>query len=564
MTNPPEETLKCFSWWLAALFLAALGGQLWTVWLYGSPIPIWDQWDEAYDVFKPWLEGHLTWGILIAPDNNHRILLTRLLDLGLIQLNGRWDPLLQMTVNAFIHAFYACVLAFCIWVFWGRKNGWIVCFLLMPFFALPYGGENAIWGMDSQWYFMDLCAVLTIAGLGFAKPGSWRWWLGAVASIVGLFAMATGLLASVVAGALILLRAIKHRRIEKKSLAAFCACVVLAGAGSVVVAAPKATGPMRAHSLNEFTSSLSHFLAWPFPDTTIMACFIGLPVAFLLIVYLRPDFQETRLAELLLALALWSLMQSALIAFGRANAAGYIPVASRYMDVCNVFVMASLFAVVLLGGVWERKRFPAWNGLLIPLIFTGIIFFGLCRVSERVVQDVLIVTREWNLISEERLQTYMTTGNKQDLFDAPTIQPDPLRALRLVRDPSLPAILPSACFAPAHAPDPGRLSGIAHWLLKHSVAILSCGLLLFIGLCGCGLARGAPAFKERFPAATVVLLAGLVALGFVWSNRSLQRESVEYDLQQQIVTFFKAINRPDRAAIHERRAEALKAGQIAN
>src|SRR5580700_8459600 len=125
MTNQPEETLKCFGWWLAALFLAALGGQLWTVWLYGSPIPIWDQWDEAYDVFKPWLEGHLTWGILVAPDNNHRILLTRLLDLGLIQLNGRWDPLLQMTVNAFIHAAFVCALAFCLWKFLGRKNGWL-------------------------------------------------------------------------------------------------------------------------------------------------------------------------------------------------------------------------------------------------------------------------------------------------------------------------------------------------------------------------------------------------------------------------------------------------------
>ncbi len=564
MTSQPEDSLKCFGWWLLALFLAALGGQLWVVWLYGSPIPIWDQWDEAYSVFKPWLEGHLTWGQLVAPDNNHRILLTRLLDLGLIQLNGRWDPLLQMTVNAFIHAAFACALAFCLWNFWGRKNGWLVCFLLMPFFALPYAGENAIWGIDSQWYLLDLFALLTLAGLGFAKPGSWRWWLGVCASVLGFFTMATGLLAPLAAGGLVLLRAIKRRRMEKENLAGLCMCLVLAGLGAITVAMPKDNGPMhnmQAHSFAEFTTTLSHFLAWPFPDLTIMACLIALPPALLLIVYLRPNFQEARIAELLLVLALWSVLQSVAIAFGRANADLYLPVASRYMDVCNVFVIASLFAAVLLGGVWERERFTVWGGLLIPLIFSGVVFFGLYRISERVVEDVLVVTREWNLIAEERIQTFMATGNQKDLFDPPTIQPDPRKALRLLRDPDLPAILPVACFAPANAPAPGRFSAMSHWLLKSSIAILSSGLILFIGLCGCGLARGAPSFKARMPAGMVALLAGLFALGFVWSNRSLQRQIVEYDLQQQIAAYFNGVHRPDRATIHERKVEELRPRQ---
>jgi len=58
---------------------------------------------------------------------------THLLDMGVISLNGRWEPLLQMTVNAFIHAAFVCALAFCLWDFLGRKNGWLVCFLLAPF-----------------------------------------------------------------------------------------------------------------------------------------------------------------------------------------------------------------------------------------------------------------------------------------------------------------------------------------------------------------------------------------------------------------------------------------------
>ena len=34
----------------------------------------------------------------------HRVVFTRLLALGLLSLNGRWDPQLQQVVNAGLHA----------------------------------------------------------------------------------------------------------------------------------------------------------------------------------------------------------------------------------------------------------------------------------------------------------------------------------------------------------------------------------------------------------------------------------------------------------------------------
>ncbi len=345
---------------------------------------------------------------------------------------------------------------------------------------------------------------------------------------------------------------------NKETLAGLGVCLLLAGLGAPLVAAPKSNGPLQAQSFSDFTTSLAHNLAWPFPDTTVMACVIALPLVLLLVLYLRPDFQDTTMAELVLVLALWSAMQSLAIAFGRANSGLYLNPASRYMDLLNVFVIASVFAAVLTGQVWERKWLPAWDGLFLPLIFAGVIIFGMCRISQRVVEDVLVVTREWNLIAQERAQTYLATGNPKDLFDAPTIQPDPRLALRVLGDPTLRSILPAACFPPAAAPGPGRLSGAAQWLLKHSIAIFSTGLILFVGLCGYGLARGRPGLKVKMPAGIFALLAGLLALGFVWSNRSLQRQAVEYDLQQQIADYFKAGNRPDRAAIHQQKAEELK------
>jgi hypothetical protein len=565
MQNPRQakESFRCFAGWLTALFLTALGAQLWAVWLYGSPILIWDQWYEADALFRPWLEGHLHGSDLIAIDSNNRAVMTNLFDLFIIWLNGRWDPLLQMSVNAFIHATFACGLAYCLWNFLGRKRGWLICFLLMPFFALPYGGENAIWGYNSMWYFVNIFALATIAGLGFAKAGTWRWWLGFVAAVLGLLTMASGLVAPITAGGLILLRAIKIGGLKKKDLITLGLCVILTVLGSLIVGMSEYNRPLQAHSLEEFTAALTHNLNWPFLNIPGMVFVIVLPLVLLLVLYLRPDFQATRAAELILALALWSVLQSTMIAYGRANYVQFVG-GSRYMDVLNILVVASLFAAVLLGQFWERGHIKRWDGLLLPLVFTGIVFFGLCRISLIIVDDVLVVTREWNLIAEERTEAFLNTGDERELFKEPTVRPDPKITLRVLRDPKLQSILPSVCLSPTPPVPAGRFAAASQWLLQNSIAILSCGLILFIGLCGYGLFRETMDLTFRNPAGIVALLIGLTALGFVWSKHALQRESVERDLQQQLSSYFK-VSDPARAAIHQRKAGELNsANQFAN
>jgi len=557
LTNLPNDSFKHFIAWLVALFLIVLGAQLWVVQLYGSPLPMWDQWFEADRFFRPWVEGHLTWKHLFAPFNEHRILFTRLLDLGVIRLNGRWEPLLQMTVNAFIHAAFVCGLAFCLWDFLGRKNGWLVCFLLAPFFALPYAAENALWPMNSQQYFMSLCWLATLAGLGFGKPGSRRWWFGLTATTMGLFTMASGLLAPVTVGGLTILRALKQRRMEKGNLITLISCLVVIGLGLALRVTMEEDRPLRAHTLMEFTSALVRNLTWPFFRAPEMVCLIPLPLAFLVALYFRPNFREPRAAEFLLALGLWSGLQSAALAYGRANYGDIIP-ASRYMDVLNILVIASLFATVLLAQSWPPRRFTRWAGMLLPLVFAGVIFFGLCRISQIVVDNLLIPTRLMNLMAEERVETFWATGDERAFLEPPTVRPKPELALRLLRDPELQSILPAACLPPAAPPITGRFTALSQWLLRNSVTILAGGLLVFAGLCGYGLARGTLGLAQANPAGIIVLLAGLAALGFVWSKRSLQRESVEYGLQRELAVYFKSVNNLKRAAFHEHKADALQ------
>src|ERR1700722_9893369 len=338
--NLKNDPPKYFAAWLAALFLVVLGAKLWVVQLYGSPLPLWDQWYEAGSFLVPWVEGHLTLADFFAPDNEHRIVFTRLLDLIVIRLNGRWEPMLQMTVNAFIHASFACALAFCLWNFLGRKNGWLICFLLAPFFALPYAAENTIWAINSQQYFMSFFALAAVVGLGFGKSGRWLWWLGLAAAILGLFTMASGLIAPIAVGGLMILRAIKQRRLEKVNLIALAICLAIAVLGAVLMVTMPEDKLLRAHAAMQFISALAHNVAWPFINAPVIIWFVALPLGWLLVLYFRPNFQFSRAAEFLFALALWSVLQSDALAYGRANYGDGVP-ASRYMDLLNIFAIAS-------------------------------------------------------------------------------------------------------------------------------------------------------------------------------------------------------------------------------
>jgi hypothetical protein len=479
-----------------------------------------------------------------------------LFDLIVIRLNGRWEPLLQMTVNAFIHTAYVCGLAFCLWDFLGRKNGWFICFLLAPFFALPYAGENAIWAITLE-YFLDIFSLATLVALGFARPGS-RWWcLGLAAAFMSLFTMASGLLAPVAVGGLAILRAIKQRRMDRGNLITLGSCLAIMGLGMALSVKTADDHLLRAQTLMQFAFALARNLAWPFFNAPGMVCLLLLPLAGLVAWYFRPGFPEPRAAEFLLTLGLWSGLQSAALAYGRGNYGDVFPI-SRYLDILNVFVIASLFASVLLAQLWLRGAFSVKFSLFPPLIFSAVIFFGLCRISQIVVNDLLIPTRMMNLVAEERVETFMATGDQRELLEQPTVRPDPEVVLGVLRDAKLQTILPAVCLPPADAHVTGRFTAVSQWLLRDSTGLLYCGLGLFIGLIGYALIRSPLGLAwENLPAG-IAFLAILAALGFVWSKAPIQRETIERTLQYKLADYFKSIGNPERAAIHEHKAEALK------
>ncbi|MBI3706007.1 MAG: hypothetical protein HY244_19620 [Rhizobiales bacterium] len=146
-----------------ACALAVVGAKCWAISVYASPTPFWDQWDgEAASVYQPYFAGTLRLSDLIVPHNEHRILITRLWSLLLLELNGYWDPILQMVANTLLAGLTVALLIAAFRPMLDTVSWIVLALFSMIIFALPLAWENILSGFHSQWYFLNL---VSLAGL---------------------------------------------------------------------------------------------------------------------------------------------------------------------------------------------------------------------------------------------------------------------------------------------------------------------------------------------------------------------------------------------------------------
>ena len=128
-----------------AAALVVIGAKIWMIAQYGSPTPYWDQWDaEGAILYPKYFDGTLSFSDLIAPHSEHRILITRLWSLLLLELGGYWNPTLQMLANtAILGAFVALLVTAFRPILHGAS--WIAFVLFSTvIFALPFGWESTL------------------------------------------------------------------------------------------------------------------------------------------------------------------------------------------------------------------------------------------------------------------------------------------------------------------------------------------------------------------------------------------------------------------------------------
>lgn len=434
---------------LSALFCLILLGRFIFVSIYAESVPFWDQWDaEGKLLIKPWLEGRLGVSQMLAAHNEHRILLTRLISLALLEANNRqWDNLVSAYVNVALYAANPVLLFAVLSSGLRTRSGRALLFIALLALAwLPYGWENSLVGFQSQFYLMSLLAIWVIVIAAKAADNIWLPLKLLVPAVFGLFTMATGFLGLVSAGAVLTLRALGGQLRVVRGGITVC---VLAGICLVAFAfVPHISGhdSFRAHGLNDWLSKLSGILGWPAPHSSMIWPLIWLPT--LLTIWAM--FRDRRVAQhelVALGLSFWTLLQIASIAYSRGV------LSSRYLDTVSVGVIANLWMALHFSESWRQtRRAPTWRWLgHAPLgLLVLCVGFGLAQSTP----SNLASAGERHRISIRQtinVRAFVSSGDRAYLDNQPPMHipyPSPDILAGLLNDKTLRAALPASVRKP--------------------------------------------------------------------------------------------------------------------
>lgn len=434
---------------LAALFLVVAGTKLTMIAALGSPMPYWDQWDgEAADLYLPYLDGSLTFWHFVETHNGHRIAMTRLLALGLLELAGQWDPVLQMLVNALIHTavivWFAAVLAPLVAP---ERRLFVLAFCAL-LFALPIGTENIFTGFQSAFYLVIAFSFIAIASFATAPAFSLRWVGGALACILAFLSLSSGAVTSAAGAALAafqMMAGARARNLREVAGAVF----LIVPAAYVVAISANPDSPLQARNLFEFLNALVAMASLPYA-TVIGVAFVHAPLFWLAWRALKEPPPVSSPVWIAIGLAGWSAAQMTALAFGRANAI----MGGRYFDLILFNFPINLVALLMLGGAMSgggrldnavRRYAVAWIFAFVA-VTSALGYFSSWRITlERANHAAIQITH---------VKAYFETGDRSHLDDKPLFHipyPGPQRLIDLLANPMTRAMLPDE-IRPADAP----------------------------------------------------------------------------------------------------------------
>ena len=421
----------------------------------GSSLPILDEWNgQGTALLKPWVDGTLHFADLFAAHNEHRIVPSRVLTLGLFWVNGQWDSRFALGFNAVLFAAMAIAVAAALHYLFGRRSRVLIFASVALWSVLPYAYENTLWGFQSAFYFLLLFSFLGIWGMGLYPVGSPWWWVGLGSTLFACFSLASGCFAAVaLIGVLALKTAGRHSSLRDFVITATLCLGMVAGSLYFRVTIPEHE-VLKAVSLSAWLAAFGRALAWPFSGPPIVAVAVYFPVITLLVSYCFQrrtvaDIEGRRSAEALLGLAFWVILQAAAIAYARGGDGSQCP-GSRHMDLLAPGVLVNLFAIVALlslnrQSVWVRRggKLAAigWMMWLLQGVFwTSYAHFSQCLVRHGGIRS-----------DEEHVRAYVASGDRGYLegFSRPLLPfPDPNYFALLLNDPTIRQILPAVVRPP--------------------------------------------------------------------------------------------------------------------
>jgi hypothetical protein len=435
------RALQDHAGWVVSLFLVGLGAKLWLITRSGSSVPFADQWDaEAANLYIPFFEGRLTVADLFSGHGQHRILFTRLCNLGLLLWNGQWDNQLEAVFNALLHSLGIAGFGLLTARLTGKKFWPLLWIPLALTMVLPFAWENTLWGFQAHFYLLLFFSVLTIWLLGLSKTLSVRWWLGVGAAVAVLFTLASGFVAVVSVAILVTLDKLKENGSWRRQLPTLAVCAIIAGADIVSKPFFPKGYVFIAKSTGDLLGALSRNLAWPWISMPWFALCNIAPLALFGWIYLRSR-ERSRAEKMVFGLTVWVLLQA--LGFAYARGADGKPPVSRYMDVLSFIMVADCLCFFLM--VSRRRGVSAtllWSGLV---LWTAGCAAGLGRLTDRAVRVDIPDIELCQRLRLEAMRTFLVTDDAAHLQLAEDCNFIPIgEQARLLRNPSIRRILPAA------------------------------------------------------------------------------------------------------------------------
>jgi len=507
-------------WSIFAAAMMVFGAKLWLIGVFGSATPFWDQWDaEALQLFKPYLEGKLHLSQLFDAHNEHRIFFTRVIALTLLELNGYWDTIFQMVVNAVIHVTAVALLLTLLIRALPLGHAVLLSIFTGLLFALPFGWENSLGGFQSQFYLLLLFAVACHAMLYDAAVFSLKWLIGIALAVGSFFSLASGALTLLSVAALFTCQLVLGKRAGAKEVIGIV--LVAALAVQLLLSVPTVTGhdALRAKTSVEFLTSffrvaawpLKPSIEWPLPSGMFLCLLLNAPVLVLCfrMIRNRPNVDDPR--WFYLGLAGWLFAQCASLAYGRAP----VVVGSRYIDLLAFMVIVNFAAI---GVVCADRRAGAHACLVATAVWIVPIVLALGDQAVFPLPYEVAHKGATGQIQTQNLKSFLETGDVSHISNKQILHvpyPDSERLSRIASDPTIRSILPpsldanrtSSLLDPREKPLLRRVLAVTSARLK-SVALvygpllipLGVALFLLIGLwwSSCGEPRHASVVPDRF------------------------------------------------------------------
>ena len=453
-----------YSAFTIGLFATMLFGiKLWLIGTYGNGTPFWDQWDaEAVGIYKPFLEGTLNWTNLFAPHNEHRIFTTRLMALALLNINGIWNHMLQMVVNAGLHiaALVLCIVLFTRVI--GRDYLPALLVFSLVLFGVPYAWENTLSGFQSQFYFVLLFSIACLWFTVTQEPLSARWWVGVACGMLAFLSLASGIFALAAAAIIDLIFYVMGLRKNVKQLLAVFILAVLFTLGTVQTPSLAYHAHLKTSSIPQFIEALMAILGWPISSNLFSVLILNLPTFVILgwpmasnlfpviilnlptfvfvgvMLWKRPPANDSK--WFLLALVVWSLGQAVSIAYGRAVG----NLSSRYLDLFAISILVNFVCLILIAQDHIGKKY-VWTIIGVS-VWTITVLFSLGLYAGKRMPAELAEKRDTGLAQEINTRNYLATGDFIHLKDKAYLHvpyPDSKRLASILASPTIRAILPT-------------------------------------------------------------------------------------------------------------------------